>query len=257
MTKLVLALACLTLTVVWPGPSYPQSQQQPRTEEDRRRNVDVCMTGQAPLLCRKDWLTAEQRAQVVEAERRYNLALCLTGQAKTLCRRDLLTSDELAKVNAAERDANRRLCMTGQAPTLCDRSLLSPSEHSAASAAEQTARQNAELARRRLAQGMELYRDVLSGRRTQESLTLEEQQLVTIAVRVLRASSSRSSNSECREARERARSAADEVASYTRKLGSCVDSDDFTDDCSTEFRRVRNAHSDYESAVSSVNSYCR
>src|SRR6185312_1964746 len=30
---------------------------------------------------------------------------------------------------------------------------------------------------------------------------------------------------------------------YTRKLGSCVDPDDFTDDCSSEFRRVRNAHS--------------
>ena len=62
--------------------------------------------------------------------------------------------------------------------------------------------------------------------------------------------------SDCEDARSNAESAASDLASYSRRLQRCADNGDFSDDCSSEFRRVRSAHGDYESAVSEVSSYC-
>lgn len=75
--------------------------------------------------------------------------------------------------------------------------------------------------------------------------------------RALRRSPPGGANSECRDAYDRARSAADDVVSYARRLISCVEGGDFRDDCSSEFSQLRSAHDDYESAVSEVESYCR
>jgi|GWRWMinimDraft_15_1066023.scaffolds.fasta_scaffold01124_8 hypothetical protein len=61
---------------------------------------------------------------------------------------------------------------------------------------------------------------------------------------------------ECRNARERASSSALDLSIYARKLQRCAEAGDLTDDCSMEFRRVKNAHSDYESAVMDVGSEC-
>jgi hypothetical protein len=62
--------------------------------------------------------------------------------------------------------------------------------------------------------------------------------------------------SECEDARDSAESAASDLASYSRRLQRCAEAGNYSDDCSSEFRRVRNSHSDYESAVSEVSSYC-
>lgn len=62
--------------------------------------------------------------------------------------------------------------------------------------------------------------------------------------------------SDCADARDRANSAASDLSGYARRLQRCADSGDFTDDCSTEFRRVKYAHGDYESAVSDISMYC-
>ena len=61
---------------------------------------------------------------------------------------------------------------------------------------------------------------------------------------------------ECLSAKEEAESAAQELSSAADSLGSCADSEDFDDDCSSEFYRVQSAHGDYESAVSEIGSYC-
>jgi len=61
---------------------------------------------------------------------------------------------------------------------------------------------------------------------------------------------------ECEDARSRAESVASDLSSYARRLEQCADNQDFSDDCYTEFRRVKSAHGDYESAVSEVSSYC-
>lgn len=62
--------------------------------------------------------------------------------------------------------------------------------------------------------------------------------------------------SDCSDARDRATSAASDLSGYARRLQRCADSGDFSDDCSTEFRRVKYAHADYESAASDVSMYC-
>lgn len=70
------------------------------------------------------------------------------------------------------------------------------------------------------------------------------------------AASAQYGNNDCYDAKERATSAASDLSDYARRLQRCAESGDISDDCSTEFRRLRNSHSDYESAVSDISSYC-
>ena len=101
----------------------------------------------------------------------------------------------------------------------------------------------------------QLYLQVLRGEKKIENLTPEERKQVIIIHRIM--SSSREKGSEeCREAKERARSAADELVYYAERLKRCAESYDFSDDCYTEFRRTKNAFEEYESAVSEVSSEC-
>ena len=109
-----------------------------------------------------------------------------------------------------------------------------------------------------LQRGLRNYQDIMSGKKKLEQLLPQEKQEVIIIHRRVQAQRDGSGKSpECRDALSRAESAASELANYSRRLRSCAESQDFTDDCSTEFRRVRSAHGDYEDAVSSVSSYCR
>lgn len=109
-----------------------------------------------------------------------------------------------------------------------------------------------------LQRGLRNYQDIMSGKKKLEQLSPQEKQEVIIIHRRLQAQRYGNDKSpECRDALARAESAASELADYSRRLRNCAEAQDYTDDCSTEFRRVRNAHSDYEDAVSSVSSYCR
>ena len=108
-----------------------------------------------------------------------------------------------------------------------------------------------------LQRGLRNYQDVVAGRKKLDQLSPQEQQEVLIVFRRVRAAHNRGNKSAaCRDAADRAESAASELADRARRLRSCAESQDFTDDCDTEFRRVRSAHSDYESAVSSYKSEC-
>ncbi|MFZ3185959.1 MAG: hypothetical protein WA173_17670 [Pseudomonas sp.] len=62
--------------------------------------------------------------------------------------------------------------------------------------------------------------------------------------------------SECEDATDTAESAASDLADYSRKLQQCAESEDYSDDCDYEFRRVKSAFDDYESSVSDVSNYC-
>ena len=105
--------------------------------------------------------------------------------------------------------------------------------------------------------GIRNYRDILAGRKTLEQLSKQEREEVLIIFRRLRSQAAESGrSSDCRDARSRAESAASELAVYARRLQRCAEGEDFSDDCGSEFRRVSNAYSDYESAVSEVSSYC-
>lgn len=62
---------------------------------------------------------------------------------------------------------------------------------------------------------------------------------------------------ECRDAIDVADAAAGDLASYSRRLQRCAESGDYSNDCSSEFRRVKSAYSDYETASSNVTSECQ
>jgi hypothetical protein len=109
-----------------------------------------------------------------------------------------------------------------------------------------------------LKRGLRNYQAILKGSKTLKDLTNQERQEVYIIHRRVQAQRYRSSGSqECQDAVRRAADAASELADYSRRLRNCAEAEDFTDDCSSEFSRVRSAHSDYEDATSSVSSYCR
>lgn len=101
------------------------------------------------------------------------------------------------------------------------------------------------------------YQEILRGNKKLEQLSPQEQREVIIVHRMLRSRGSDDDSSDCRDAKDRAEGAANDLADYARRLRSCAEDKNFSDDCSSEFSRVRSAHSDYESAVSSVQSYCR
>ena len=73
---------------------------------------------------------------------------------------------------------------------------------------------------------------------------------------VMNRSSCDGCSDECRDAKDEAESYRDDLEGYTKRLYKCVEGNDLTDDCYSEFRRVKSAHSDFESAVSDVSSYC-
>ena len=101
-----------------------------------------------------------------------------------------------------------------------------------------------------------LYHKVLRGERSLESLTDVERRHLIIIHKALSHASNGERDEECREAKERARSAADELAYYANKLRSCAEDYDFSDDCYSQFRRTNNAFDDYESAVSEISNEC-
>ncbi len=62
---------------------------------------------------------------------------------------------------------------------------------------------------------------------------------------------------DCRRAVEEYNSTLNELSDYIVRYNRCVGSSRGTDDCSLEFRRVKNAQFDFESNVSDHQIYCR
>lgn len=109
-----------------------------------------------------------------------------------------------------------------------------------------------------LQRGLKNYQEIMRGTKKFEQLSPQEKQEVIIIYQRLNARKSGDNKSpDCQDALSGAESSASELADYARRLRNCAESQNYNDDCSTEFRRVRNSYSDYESAVSSVGSYCR
>ena len=107
-----------------------------------------------------------------------------------------------------------------------------------------------------LQRGLRNYQEVIAGRKKIEQLSVEEKREVLIIFRRVKARSNAGKSSECRDAQSRAESAASDLADQARRLKSCAESEDYSEDCSSEFRRTKNAHSEYEDAVSAVNGSC-
>jgi len=101
-----------------------------------------------------------------------------------------------------------------------------------------------------------LYQEVLSGQKNLEELSPEQKRQVIIIHGILNRNDCDGCSEDCRDAKERAESYRSDLEGYTGRLHRCIEGNDLTDDCYSEFRRVRSAHSDFESAVSEVTSYC-
>jgi len=107
-----------------------------------------------------------------------------------------------------------------------------------------------------LQRGLRTYQEIVSGKKKFEQLSPQEKNEVLLIFKKLKTRSGNGKSSDCRDAEDRAESAASDLSDYARRLRNCAESRDFNDDCSSEFRRVKNAYSDYEDAVSAFNSYC-
>lgn len=105
-----------------------------------------------------------------------------------------------------------------------------------------------------LQRGARNYYEIVAGKVTLESLSDEERNEVFLFYQLTRAPPNDSPD--CQDAWSDAQSAASELASSASSLKQCAEAEDFDDDCGSEFRRVRSAHSDYESAASDVSSNC-
>lgn len=123
---------------------------------ERSANLNTCLDGRYPSLCNKGRLSPEEARLVAAAERRENLKTCQTGKYSSLCNKSLLTEEERARVVAAERAENLRTCSSGRYPALCNHSLLTADQRKdvmAAEARERAARPQASRPARRAGRG--------------------------------------------------------------------------------------------------------
>lgn len=81
--------------------------------------------------------------------------------------------------------------------------------------------------------------------------------LIALAVTLASATSLHASPPECDDAVSRYNAALGDVSTYLRRYTSCLSYSQGKDDCSTEFRRLKNSQDDIESTVSDIGSYCR
>jgi hypothetical protein len=62
---------------------------------------------------------------------------------------------------------------------------------------------------------------------------------------------------DCNDATNAYNSAISDLSDTLRRYSRCLSNSNGHDDCSSEFRRLKNAQSDFESAVSEYESECR
>ena len=62
--------------------------------------------------------------------------------------------------------------------------------------------------------------------------------------------------SDCSDARDQYNQAIDNVSYALRRYTGCISGSAGQDDCSTEFRRLKDAQDDFEGAVTAIGSYC-
>lgn len=67
-----------------------------------RANLETCLHGYYPSLCRHNILTAEDKKFVKHAEYQANLKTCLQGYYPSLCRHNILTPKDKKRVKHAE-----------------------------------------------------------------------------------------------------------------------------------------------------------
>jgi len=80
---------------------------------------------------------------------------------------------------------------------------------------------------------------------------------IIVAAGLVICASVKLANADCSSAISSYNSALSDIESYLRRYTRCLSSSNGADDCSSEFRRLRSAQDDFESAVSDYQAYCR
>lgn len=96
---------------------------------------------------------------------------------------------------------------------------------------------------------LQLYADVLTGKRSFSSLTPDEKAIVEV---MLSAQRHHPTSQKCQAVAD----AYDELLDATSNLANCARARDYGDSCDTQFRDVRDAHDNLESAVSDADGDC-
>ena len=65
-------------------------------------NLETCLSGKYPSLCKLHFLTQEEKIQVKNAENLDNLKTCLSGKYQSLCNHKLLSPMQLKLVRRLE-----------------------------------------------------------------------------------------------------------------------------------------------------------
>lgn len=100
-------------------------------------------------------------------------------------------------------------------------------------------------------QAATIYQQVMSGQRSIESLSPNERASVLMMARLLHSSCS-SNSQKCQSVCD----AAEQLESAAKDLAHCAANHDFSDDCDMKFRDTRDAHDEYENAVSEAAGDC-
>jgi hypothetical protein len=80
--------------------------------------------------------------------------------------------------------------------------------------------------------------------------------LAICAASLLVASSAAADSDDCRQAVDQYNYAIDNVSSTLDRYANCVSGSRGQDDCSSEFRRLKSAHSDFESHIYQIRNDC-
>jgi len=80
---------------------------------------------------------------------------------------------------------------------------------------------------------------------------------IIVAAGVLICASMKPAKADCSSAISSYNSAVSDIDSYLKRYTRCLSSSNGSDDCASEFRRLRSAQNDFESAVSQYQAYCR
>ena len=103
---------------------------------------------------------------------------------------------------------------------------------------------------------IDLYHDVLNGRKPAESLRPEEIFQIQMLVDNYSPCAKMNLSPECRDATEMAERTNWRAITATSDLSTCLKSGNFNDDCSNQFRNAQDGYESYERAAITFRSVC-
>jgi len=105
--------------------------------------------------------------------------------------------------------------------------------------------------------GEQNLQEILAGRRTLEQFSSTEQLEIINAYKAIHPSQDKKISEECENLLNSSKDASNAISEYSKKLQYCIVSGNYVDECYSEFRRIKNAYSDYETSVATFKSRCK